>query len=155
MLTILFSLCDADGELIHKNHPFVDYLESKIGYYATTNNSLPMFWKYMPSYNKSRYSYRSTNITIEDIKDVHIHSLLESNGINIADAQFFKCFKINKLDYQVACRCKFTHNSCWIQFVSPHGDNVFCRKLQDAFHVGDQFKIIVESSEIEFIGHRL
>jgi hypothetical protein len=150
--SILFSLRDASGDIVCENHPFVQYLEEKIGYVATTTKHLPKFWKFMP-FDCKQYTYREANTKIEEITNRCVHDLLESANIDPMAASFFECFNIGKMEFQIARRGRFTHNSSWVQF--KRNNNLFCGRLQEAFYVCDNFQVVVESIEAEFLGHRL
>jgi hypothetical protein len=151
--TILYSLRDTTGAFIDEHHPFVEYLKSKIGYTATASQDLPMFWKYMTPQLAPHYAYRAQDLTISEIKDRRVWELLKTNNIDVFEASFFECFFIKKLEFQISRRCKFTHNSSWVQF--KYNDRMYCGKLREAFHVGENFKVVVETAMVEFMSHCL
>ncbi len=150
---ILFSMRDVTGATIDENHPFVQYLEEKIGYVATTNvQPLPKFWKYMP-YADHQYKYRETKTKVEHIANTKVHDLLEANNIDPTAASFFECFHVGKMEFQIARRGRFTHNSSWVQF--EYDNKLYCGRLHEAFFVQDNFQVVVEWIDAEFVGHRL
>jgi hypothetical protein len=109
---ILHSLRDADGNLVKKDHPFMEYLEVKVGWKLGDETRLKEGWEHMEGLPKS-FTYRRERIqyTDDEILDV-----ISDANIKIEDVTPFLCFRIGKKDFQVAERAKYSNNSTWVQF---------------------------------------